>query len=142
MMASLMLGRRTSRWPSGACPGDRRSGPLHPQPRLINVSGHLSPNRSWCRRPYDDGIGLDEYVDWLIGAGYAIARILDYDTWLHRFETTMRALPERQRQASALPLLRNYERRATPISGTIASTDRFRAAVQKAKSVRRKTSHT
>jgi fatty acid CoA ligase FadD9 len=83
--------------------------------------------------PYDDGIGLDEYVDWLMGAGYAIARILDYATWLQRFETTMRALPERQRQASALPLLHSYERPATPISGTIASADRFRAAVQKAK---------
>jgi fatty acid CoA ligase FadD9 len=45
----------------------------------------------------------------------------------------MRALPERQRQASLLPLLHSYERPATPISGTIASTDRFRAAVQKAK---------
>ena len=48
--------------------------------------------------PYDDGIGLDEYVDWLIDAGYSIQRIADYDAWLQRFETAMRALPERQRQ--------------------------------------------
>ena len=44
--------------------------------------------------PYDDGIGLDEYVDWLIDAGYPIQRIADYDDWLQRFETAMRALPE------------------------------------------------
>ena len=51
--------------------------------------------------PYDDGIGLDEYVDWLIDAGYPIERVADYDDWLQRFETAMRALPERQRQALA-----------------------------------------
>ena len=28
--------------------------------------------------PYDDGIGLDEFVDWLIEAGYPIQRIGDY----------------------------------------------------------------
>ena len=44
--------------------------------------------------PYDDGIGLDEYVDWLIDAGYPIQRIPDYDAWLQRFETAMRALPD------------------------------------------------
>ncbi len=45
----------------------------------------------------------------------------------------MRALPERQRQASLLPLLHNYQRPETPIRGSIAPTDRFRAAVQEAK---------
>ena len=60
--------------------------------------------------PYDDGIGLDEYVDWLNEAGYPIQRIADYDDWLQRFETAMRALPERQRQHSLLPLLHNYQR--------------------------------
>jgi len=55
--------------------------------------------------PYDDGIGLDEYVDWLIEAGYPVARVGAYDTWLQRFDTTLRALPERQRQASLLPLI-------------------------------------
>ncbi len=83
--------------------------------------------------PYDDGIGLDEYVDWLIDAGYAIQRVGDYATWLERFETTLRALPERQRQYSLLPLLHNYQRPSTPINGSMAPTDRFRAAVQEAK---------
>ena len=83
--------------------------------------------------PYDDGIGYDEYVDWLTDAGYSIERIADYGAWLARFETSMRALPERQRQASLLPLLHNYQRPETPICGSIAPTDRFRAAVQDAK---------
>jgi fatty acid CoA ligase FadD9 len=83
--------------------------------------------------PYDDGIGLDEYVDWLIEAGYSIQRIPDYAVWLHRFETAMRALPDRQRQHSLLPLLHNYQRPAKPINGSIAPTDRFRSAVQDAK---------
>ena len=83
--------------------------------------------------PYDDGIGLDEYVDWLIDAGYSIQRIPDYGNWLQRFETSLRALPDRQRQYSLLPLLHNYQQPQTPIRGSMAPTDRFRAAVQDAK---------
>ncbi len=83
--------------------------------------------------PYDDGVGLDEYVDWLIDAGYSIQRVGDYATWLQRFETTLRALPQRQRQYSLLPLLHNYRRPDKPINGSMAPTDRFRAAVQEAK---------
>jgi fatty acid CoA ligase FadD9 len=83
--------------------------------------------------PYDDGIGLDEYVDWLAEAGYSVHRIGDYDTWLQRFEATLRSLPERQRQYSLLPLLHNYQRPVKPINGSMAPTDRFRAAVQEAK---------
>jgi fatty acid CoA ligase FadD9 len=83
--------------------------------------------------PHDDGIGLDEYVDWLIEAGYPIQRVLDYADWLQRFETAMRALPDQQRQASLLPLLHNYQRPAKPVNGSLAPTERFRTAVQEAK---------
>ncbi|HEX7322652.1 MAG TPA: carboxylic acid reductase [Mycobacterium sp.] len=83
--------------------------------------------------PYDDGIGMDEFVDWLIDAGYPIRRVDDYAEWVQRFETTLRALPEKQRQASLLPLLHNYQKPQPPICGSIAPTERFRAAVQEAK---------
>jgi fatty acid CoA ligase FadD9 len=83
--------------------------------------------------PHDDGIGLDEYVDWLNDAGYPIQRIPGYDAWLQRFDTALRALPDKQRQASLLPLLHNYQRPEKPIRGSMAPTDRFRAAVQEAK---------
>src|ERR1700721_3667257 len=83
--------------------------------------------------PYDRGIGLDEYIDWLIEAGYSIERMPDYQQWLQRFETTLRALPDRQRQYSLLPLLHNYQTPQTPINGSMAPTDEFRAAVQEAK---------
>jgi fatty acid CoA ligase FadD9 len=83
--------------------------------------------------PYDDGIGLDEYVDWLIEAGYPIQRITDYNAWLQRFETAMRALPEQQRQHSLLPLLHAYQRPEKPNRGSIWPADRFRSAVQEAK---------
>ena len=55
--------------------------------------------------PHDDGIGIDEYVDWLIEAGYPIERIDDFGEWLQRFETGLRALPDRQRQHSVLQML-------------------------------------
>ncbi|OBH80105.1 oxidoreductase [Mycobacterium mantenii] len=83
--------------------------------------------------PYDDGIGLDEYIDWLVEAGYSIERIADYSEWLRRFEMSLRALPDRQRQYSLLPLLHNYQKPEKPINGSMAPTDVFRAAVQEAK---------
>jgi fatty acid CoA ligase FadD9 len=83
--------------------------------------------------PYHDDIGLDEYVDWLIDAGYPIQRITDYDAWLQRFETAMRALPEQQRQHSLLPILHAYQRPEKPNRGAIWPADRFRSAVEEAK---------
>ncbi|MCW2650212.1 MAG: fatty acid CoA ligase FadD9 [Mycobacterium sp.] len=82
---------------------------------------------------YDDGIGFDENVDGLIDAGYSIQRILDYQARLRRFETTLRALPDQQRQTSLLPLLHHYQRPEKPTRGSVAPTDRFRSAVHDAK---------
>jgi thioester reductase-like protein len=87
--------------------------------------------------PHDDGIGLDEYVDWLIEAGFPILRIGDFGEWLQRFETGLRALPDRQRRHTVLEILllgnSTYLQPVEPIRGSFAPTDRFRAAVQDAK---------
>jgi thioester reductase-like protein len=87
--------------------------------------------------PHDDGIGLDEYVDWLIEAGYPIQRIDDFGEWLHWFETALRALPDRVREHSVLGLLLSGDaihlQPAEPIRGCLAPTERFRAAVHEAK---------
>ncbi|MCM6773592.1 thioester reductase domain-containing protein [Nocardia sp. CDC159] len=83
--------------------------------------------------PHDDGFGLDEFVDWLIEAGEPIERIDDYRQWLSRFETALRALPERQRQHSLLPLLHAYQQPAPPVQGSLLPAKKFQAAVQAAK---------
>jgi thioester reductase-like protein len=87
--------------------------------------------------PHDDGFGLDEYVDWLIEAGHPIQRIDDLGQWLQRFEAGLRALPDRQRQHSVLSMLQvgnsNYLQPTEPPHGSMAPTDRFRAAVYDAK---------
>jgi amino acid adenylation domain-containing protein/thioester reductase-like protein len=87
--------------------------------------------------PHDDGIGLDEYVDWLIEAGHPIQRIDNPEEWLQRFEAGLHALPDRQRKHSVLQMLQsrnsNYLQTAEPTRGSLAPTDRFRAAVQDAK---------
>ncbi|MCV7193566.1 carboxylic acid reductase [Mycolicibacterium brumae] len=83
--------------------------------------------------PHDDGVGMDEFVDWLIDAGHPIQRIEDYPQWLARFETALRGLPERQRQNSLLPLLHNYQRPGRPLRGSAAPTAVFRNAVREAK---------
>ena len=82
--------------------------------------------------PYDDGISLDLFVDWLNLAGNKIDRIEDYDDWLARFETALLGLPEKQRQQSLLPLLQAYRTPAAPVHGAAAPTEVFRAAVQAA----------
>ncbi|MCU1686964.1 MAG: hypothetical protein JWQ81_7703 [Amycolatopsis sp.] len=82
--------------------------------------------------PHDDGISLDVFVDWLNEAGYPIHRIDDYAEWFTRFETAVRALPEKQKQRSLLPLLHAFAQPAEPVPGAGIPTDRFRAAVQEA----------
>ncbi len=83
--------------------------------------------------PHDDGISLDTFVDWLVDAGHKIQRIGDHSEWIRRFETALRALPEKQRQQSVLPLLGAYREPDTPLRGAPTPTEVFRTAVQAAK---------
>jgi fatty acid CoA ligase FadD9 len=83
--------------------------------------------------PYDDGVSLDVFVDWLIRAGNKVQRIDDYDEWLARFHTALTGLPERQRQHSVLPLLHAFRKPDKPIRGAAAPTDAFHAAVRAVK---------
>jgi fatty acid CoA ligase FadD9 len=80
--------------------------------------------------PHDDGIGLDEYIDWMIEAGCQIERISDYDEWYRRFESALRNLKDRPRQASLLPILTSYRRPQPPLPVAFAPSERFRAAVE------------
>jgi fatty acid CoA ligase FadD9 len=80
--------------------------------------------------PHDDGICLDTFVDWIIAAGYPIDKIDDYPSWLARFETAMRALPERQRAQSVLTVLDVYREPMPAIAGSPVPGARFQTAVQ------------
>lgn len=82
--------------------------------------------------PHDDGVSLDVFVDWLVEAGHSIHRIDDYDEWLGRFETALKALPEQLRQQSVLPLLDAYRWPQAPLHGSLAPAGVFHAAVQNA----------
>src|SRR5271170_722942 len=83
--------------------------------------------------PYDDGISLDTFVDWLIDAGNKIQRIGDHREWITRFETALKALPEKQRQQSVLPLLGAYREPEKPLRGAPTPTKVFQTAVRAAK---------
>jgi fatty acid CoA ligase FadD9 len=80
--------------------------------------------------PHDDGISLDTVVHWLAGAGVALERVADYQQWRTRFEAALRALPEKQRQHSLLPLLGAWQEQATPTAGSAVPAGRFRDAVR------------
>lgn len=82
--------------------------------------------------PHDDGISLDTFVDWLIEVGHKVQRIDDHHEWITRFETALRALPEKQRQQSLLPLLAAYREPERPLRGAPTPTEVFQAAVRDA----------
>ena len=65
-------------------------------------------------------------------AGYPIVRIDDYDEWVARFETAMRALPDRQRRHCVLPVLDAYRHPAEAVGGSAVPATRFRSAVREA----------
>jgi fatty acid CoA ligase FadD9 len=74
--------------------------------------------------PYDDGISMDTYVDWLVEAGYHIARVPEYADWSARFE--MAARPARQAApsvsaaaAAQLPEARTSDQRVTGAYGPL-----------------------
>jgi amino acid adenylation domain-containing protein/thioester reductase-like protein len=89
--------------------------------------------------PHDDGVGFDEFVDWVIEAGYPIQRIDDFGEFLERLETGLRALPDRQRQHTVLQIMQlrldgqTQVQPFEPTHGSHAPTERFRAAVQEVK---------
>jgi len=90
--------------------------------------------------PHDDGIGIDQYVDWLIEAGYPIERVADFNEWVRRFEAGLQGLPEAQRQQSVLQMLQlllghtdGQVVAPEPTLGSYAPADRFHAAVKDAK---------
>ncbi|MFJ2867949.1 carboxylic acid reductase [Kitasatospora sp. NPDC087314] len=83
--------------------------------------------------PHDDGVSLDTFVDWLVEAGHPIRRIDDYDDWLARITTALRALPEKQRRDSLLPLLPAFAQPEEGVPGSAVPAARFHAAVRAAK---------
>lgn len=82
--------------------------------------------------PHDDGISLDTVVDWLADSGIAVHRVESYQEWRERFEAALRALPDKQRRYSLLPLMRAWRSPATPMAGSAIPAERFREAVRAA----------
>lgn len=79
--------------------------------------------------PHDDGISMDTFIDWAIEGGCPIQRIEDYADWLVRFETALRALPEKQRQMSSLPLIHQFRQPLPRVPGAAVSSSRFQMDV-------------
>ena len=80
--------------------------------------------------PHDDGISLDTFVDWIIAAGYPDRTDRRLPDWLDRFETSMRALPERERAQSVLTVLDVYREPMPAIAGSLVPGTRFQTAVE------------
>lgn len=59
---------------------------------------------------FDDGVSLDNVVDWIASAGYAVERVRDHGDWLKQFGSKLRALTEAQRQHSSLAIIDMFKR--------------------------------
>ncbi|MFI0482967.1 carboxylic acid reductase [Actinomadura sp. 9N215] len=77
----------------------------------------------------DDGISLDEVVDWLIDMGRPIVRFDDHREWLARFSPALRGLPPHRRRLSLLPMLAAYARPLEPRPAGAVPAARFTAAL-------------
>ncbi|WP_345025926.1 thioester reductase domain-containing protein, partial [Streptomyces sedi] len=79
---------------------------------------------------HDDGVSLDTFVDWLVEAGHRIERVDDYQDWITRFESAMKAMSEARQRHSAQPLLHVLRNPEAAMGAPAVPSDRFRTAVQ------------
>ncbi|MEO7915755.1 MAG: carboxylic acid reductase [Novosphingobium sp.] len=96
----------------------------------IGEARREGPHTFHVLNPHDDGISLDDFVDWIGDCGFPCHRVAPFDAWRERFETALRALPDRSRQASLLPLMEAFSRSSPSIPGTQMATARFAEAVR------------
>jgi fatty acid CoA ligase FadD9 len=94
---------------------------------LGNKAGFHSYNLA---NPHDDGVSLDNFVDWMIEAECNIERIDSYREWLTRFETAMNALPDEQRQQSMLTIMGPYRHPQAAVAKSFLPVERFRSAAE------------
>jgi fatty acid CoA ligase FadD9 len=81
--------------------------------------------------PHDDGISMDDFVEWISNSGHRVQRVEDYGDWLARFETALKALPEKQRHQSFLPLLHQLREPMPATPGAAVSARRFHDTVRR-----------
>lgn len=78
----------------------------------------------------DDGMSLDQFVDWIEEAGYAVKRIPGHSEWFRQFEGRLRALPEDKRQRSSINVLASLSR-PYPAHERMFGSKHFQAEVRK-----------
>jgi len=81
--------------------------------------------------PHDDGISMDDFVEWIAASGQKVQRVEDYDDWFARFETALKALPEKQRHQSFLPLLHQLRQPMPATPGAAVSASYFHETVRR-----------
>ncbi len=94
---------------------------------MATSGGYASFNLS---SPAKQGVGLDEFVDWMIEAGCEIQRLGSYDEWYRHFATAMHALPEDRQQHSLLAIMGPYAQPQAAQMGSRLSSARFSEAVK------------
>ena len=74
---------------------------------------------------------MDDFVEWIASVRPRVQRMDDYDDWFARFETALKALPEKQRQQSFLPLLHQLRQPMPATPGAAVSARSFHETVRR-----------
>ena len=83
--------------------------------------------------PYDDGISMDTFVDWLVEAGYPIARVPGVRGVAGAVRDVAAGAAREAAPGVAAAAAAQLPEARHPINGSLAPADHFRAAVQEAK---------
>lgn len=57
-----------------------------------------------------DDVSMDSFVSWIASAGYSITKFEDHSEWYDRISIKLKALPEEERQLSALDILMAFQK--------------------------------
>jgi fatty acid CoA ligase FadD9 len=81
--------------------------------------------------PHDDGISMDDFVEWIAASGHKVQHVDEYSDWFERFETALKALPEKQRHQSFLPLLHQLRHPMPATPGAAVDARLFHDSVRR-----------
>jgi len=79
---------------------------------------------------YKNGQNLDNVVDSIKSAGYAIERLDDHEQWAKQFRQKCEGMNGPEKQASPIPLMHQWEKPQVELPTMQLSADRYRAAVK------------
>jgi hypothetical protein len=81
--------------------------------------------------PFDDGVSLDRFMEWLTEAGVNLLRVGEYDLWVERFKMALSVLDDDDKRASLLPLIDGFRTPEEPVRGSLIDSTDLHGALER-----------